>query len=87
MADDEKYMGEDQEDDIYSTEITDELIDDDEIKSREQAFMRGYDEDIEKINPRQSGSKVCIYCGYEIDIEDPVCPVCGAVTDETIGET
>lgn len=71
---DQNYTEEDREEDIYSDKEAEELLEDDEIMTREEAFMKGYDLDFDN----STEIKKCKTCGYEVDIDDKVCPVCGA---------
>ncbi len=76
MLDDEDqdYTEEDRSDDIYSTDDVEELLDGDELMAREEAFMKGYDE--ERDNAMEG--MTCKNCGYQVDIDDKICPLCGS---------
>ena len=74
--DEDEYFGEEFEEDIYSAEEVEELLDDDKIDSREEGFMMGYDKEINS----SYESNLCRFCRYSLDMEDAVCPACGTST-------
>jgi hypothetical protein len=68
------YFGEEFEEDIYSAKEAEELLDEDALSLKEEAFMIGYDEEMEG----KAGKVICRFCKYELDTEDRICPACGA---------
>ena len=48
---------EEKEEDVYNADDVDELLDDDEIKPQEAAFMRGYDKEEETEESEETEEK------------------------------
>ena len=63
---------------IYSEDVRNALVDDDEISPFEEAFMKGYEEAIEWVDVMQR--MICISCGFVIKksaLHDPyLCREC-----------
>ena len=73
---DEKFYADDFEEDIYDSEVVDELIESDEITDSEEAFLKGYDEELDHPSKEYEGTRLCPNCGEKIKNDVLICPVC-----------
>jgi len=73
---DKEFYEEDFEEDIYDKQVVDELMDGDEITDFEEAFLKGYDEELDHPTKEYEGTRLCPNCGERIKTEILICPVC-----------
>lgn len=62
--------------DAYDQETNEELLDDDEIETKEEAFMRGYNEDVSKIYEDEKEPRICDVCNATMRHGDTECNNC-----------
>ena len=77
MDEGEEYVGENIDKDVYDNDKLDDFLNDDEIVLKQTSLIRGYDE----VNLQKEMQGRCRDCGYEVDIDDKICQVCGAILE------
>lgn len=81
-----EFYDEEFDEDIYESKNVDELLDDDEIDNSEDAFLKGYDQDLDETYNEEEyeNTVLCPNCGEKLKQEITICPVCGQNLEEAI---
>ena len=70
MIDEERYF---EEEVIKEEKVVNDFLEDEEIVLAETSLVRGYE-------TPPKGER-CKECGYEIDFDEKICPICGRVQE------